>query len=156
MFWVQHNFIFSSVSFKYTFIDSKKFTVKPKYISIKPRVSRYRWTRRSWHVWQLRKPSANVSTGLFLNQNLIKLNCIITLTNYTLITEDFLVEKHKSCQPRTDWIVSPRSSHHVYGYVATVKWCWSPEVLEKTFFLNFSWCQTQTCWDKWWTIPWFR
>lgn len=97
MFWVQHNFIFSSVPFKYTFIDSKKFTVKPKYISIKPRVSRYRWTRRSWHVWQLRKPSANVSTGLFLNQNLIKLNCIITLTNYTLITEDFLVEKHKSC-----------------------------------------------------------
>jgi len=98
-FWVQHNFIFSSVPFKYTFIDSKKFTVKPKYISIKPRVSRYRWTRRSWHVWQLRKPSANVSTGLFLNQNLIKLNCIITFTNYTLFTEDFLVEpeKHKSC-----------------------------------------------------------
>lgn len=98
-FWVQHNFIFSSVSFKYTFIDSKKFTVKPKYISIKPWVSRYRWTRRSWHVWQLRKLSANVSTGLFLNQNLVKLNCIITFTNYTLFTEDFLVEpeKHKSC-----------------------------------------------------------
>ena len=97
--WVQHNFIFSSVPFKYSFIDSKKFTVKPKYISIKPRVSRYRWTRRSWHVWQLRKPSANVSTGLFLNQNLIKLNCIITFTNYTLFTEDLLVEpeKHKSC-----------------------------------------------------------